>query len=59
MDQPPRNTGDEQRVGYFELDRVVDRLFRLGEHGVELGGLGDGAGKAVEDEAAARSGSDE
>lgn len=51
MDQTPRDPRDEQRVGDLELDRMIDRLFALCEHGVELGRLGDGAGEAVEDEA--------
>lgn len=51
VDQSTSNSGDQQGVGDLELDSVVDSLFALGKHGIELGSLGDGTGEAVEDEA--------
>lgn len=51
VDQSTSNSGDQQGVGDLELDSVVDSLFALGKHGIELGSLRDGTGEAVEDEA--------
>lgn len=51
VDQSTSNSGDQQDVGDLELDSVVDSLFALGKHGIELGSLGNGTGETVEDEA--------
>lgn len=52
VDQPARDARDEQRVVDLQLDGVLERLLRDGQHVVELLGLGYCSREAVEDEAA-------
>jgi hypothetical protein len=51
VDEPAGNARDQEGVRDLELDRVVDLLLLAREHRVELLGLGDRPGEAVEDEA--------
>lgn len=51
MDEATGDTRDEESVRDLELEGVVDLLALVREHGVELLGLDDRAGEAVEDEA--------
>lgn len=54
MDQSSRNPTDEQLVGHFKFDCLVQFLLGRGEHGVEFLGLDDCSGETVEDEAVER-----
>lgn len=51
MDKTAGDARDEEGVVDLELNGVVNLLLLGLKHGVELDGLGDGAGEAVEDEA--------
>jgi hypothetical protein len=50
VDQSSGDAADEEVVVDEELNRVVELLVLLLEHGVELLSLGNGAGEAVKDE---------
>ena len=56
VDEAAGDAGDEEGVVDLELDGVLELLGAGVEHGVEVLGLGDGAGEAVEDEAGVRFG---
>lgn len=56
MYQTPGDSRNKQGIGDFELDSVVQGRLGLFKHGIELGGLGNSSGEAVEDEAEGRSG---
>lgn len=51
MDQSTGNSADEELVGHLQFERLVELLLSGGQHRVELFGLNDGSGEAVEDEA--------
>ncbi len=53
MDKAAGDSGNEQRVGNLELDRMVDLLLARLQHRVELGRLGHRSWKSVQDEAGA------
>ncbi|GAO51897.1 hypothetical protein G7K_5985-t1 [Saitoella complicata NRRL Y-17804] len=51
VDQTTSDTRNEEGVIDLQLDRVIQLLLPLLEHGVQLVGLGDSTGETVEDEA--------
>lgn len=48
--QSTSDSGDEQSVRDPELDSVVNGLFLLFQHGIELGSLGNGSWETIENE---------
>lgn len=50
VDEAASDARDEEVVVDEQLDGMLELLVLLLEHGVELLGLGDGTGEAVEDE---------
>jgi len=50
VDQTTGDTGDEKGVRDTELDGVVQRLFALGKHAIQLGGLADSSWETIQDE---------